>query len=299
MTKSCDFLEPGAGPELLAEGMGWLEGPAWVPSWQLFIFSDIINNKVMSWSPERRELAVFADQVEHTNGRTIDLAGDVVECSHGLRAVQRRSASTGEVTVLVDGFNGVRFNSPNDVVVKSDGTIWFSDPAYGIEMPGEGHPGKREYADRWVFRYDEQSGELWPVVTDIIAPNGLAFSPDEQVLYVCDTSASGGEEGPGRFIRAYDVRDGRFAKFGRTIIEIDNEVPDGIRVDEQGRIWSSAGDGVRIFDPDGTQLGFIEIPVRVGNLCWGGEDGHTLFLCASDRIYSVRTTTTSATWGRW
>ncbi len=162
----------------------------------------------------------------------------------------------------MDHFAGVSLNSPNDVVVASDGAIWFSDPAYGIELAGEGHPGVREYGDRWIFRFDESTGQIWPVVTDVIAPNGLAFSPDESVLYVCDSSNSGGEDGPGRHIRAYDVIDGRLAKWGRTIIEIDNEVPDGIKVDRDGRIWSSAGDGVRIFEPDGTEIGRILTPVR-------------------------------------
>lgn len=297
MTQFFELIEPGAELTLLAEGLSWIEGPAWLPEQQACIFSDIHNNRVMAWSEKTAELSVFADQVEYTNGRTIDLSGDIIECVHGKRAVQRRSATDGSVQVLVDRFAGVRLNSPNDVVVSSDGAIWFTDPAYGIEMPGEGYPGKREYGDRWVFRYDEATGVIWPAVTDVIAPNGLAFSPDESVLYVVDTSTSGGENGPGRHIRAYDVLSGRLAKWGRTLFEVDT-VPDGIRVDQEGRIWSSAGDGVRVYNPDGTEVGRIAVPIRVANLCWGGADGRTLYMCSSDRLYSIRTTTTDATWGR-
>ena len=299
MTRSSELIEDGAELVLHAEQIAeWIEGPLWLPEDGMCIFSDIHGNRILGWVAATNELVVFAENVDYTNGRTMDLVGDVIECSHGARAVQRRSLADGGVSVVVDRFAGVRLNSPNDVVVKSDGSIWFTDPAYGIELPDEGHPGEREYGDRWVFRYDEQAGTLWPVVTDVIAPNGLAFSPDESVLYVCDSSNSGGEGGPGRHVRAYDVVDGRLAKWGRMLFEIESEVPDGIKVDREGRIWSSAGDGVRIFEPDGTEVGHIETPIRVANLCWGGADGHTLYLCATDKLYSIRTTTTDATWGR-
>lgn len=299
MTKFSDLIEEGAELQLLAENIAeWVEGPLWLPDRQACVLSDIHGDRILAWSEQTREVEVFAESVDYTNGRTMDLAGDMIECSHGTRAVQRRSVADGQVTKLIDSFAGVRLNSPNDVVVKSDGTIWFTDPAYGIELPNEGYPGEREYGDRWVFRFDESDGSLWPVVTDVIAPNGLAFSPDESVLYVCDSSNSGGEEGPGRHIRAYDVVDGRLAKWGRMLIEIDSEVPDGMRVDREGRIWSSAGDGVRIYEADGTEIGRIKTPVRVANHCWGGPDGHTLYMCATDKLYSIRTTTTDATWGR-
>lgn len=298
-TQFSELIEPGAELQLLAEGIAhWIEGPAWLADRQSCIFSDIHGNRILAWSEQAGEIQVFAEGVEFTNGRTLDLRGDLIECSHGTRAVQRRSLADGQVTTLVDSFAGVRLNSPNDVVVRSDGSIWFTDPAYGIELPDEGHPGEREYGDRWVFRYDESSGTLWPVVTDVRAPNGLAFSPDEQTLYVCDSSNSGGEDGPGRHIRAYDVVDGRLAKWGRMLVEIDNEVPDGMRVDREGRLWSSAGDGVRIYEADGTEIGRILTPVRVANLCWGGADGRTLYMCATDKLFSIRTTTTDATWAR-
>ncbi len=298
-TQFSDLIEQGAELRLLAEGIAdWVEGPLWLHDRQACIFSDIHGNQILAWSELTGGLEVFAENVEFTNGRTMDLAGDVIECSHGTRSVQRRRLADGQVDIIVDSFAGGRLNSPNDVVVKSDGTIWFTDPSYGIDLPEEGHPGEREYGDRWVFRFDEASGTIWPVVTDVIAPNGLAFSPDESVLYICDSSNSGGEEGPGRHIRAYDVVDGRLAKWGRMLIEIDNEVPDGMRVDREGRIWSSAGDGVRIFEADGTEIGRILTPVRVANLCWGGPDGQTLYMCATDKLFTIRTTTTDATWSR-
>ena len=298
-TQFSDLIEQGAELKLLAEGIAdWVEGPLWLHDRQACIFSDIHGNQILAWSELTGGLEVFAENVEFTNGRTMDLAGDVIECSHGTRSVQRRRLADGQVDIIVDSFAGGRLNSPNDVVVKSDGTIWFTDPSYGIDLPEEGHPGEREYGDRWVFRFDEASGTIWPVVTDVIAPNGLAFSPDESVLYICDSSNSGGEEGPGRHIRAYDVVDGRLAKWGRMLIEIDNEVPDGMRVDREGRIWSSAGDGVRIFEADGTEIGRILTPVRVANLCWGGPDGQTLYMCATDKLFTIRTTTTDATWSR-
>lgn len=299
MNRFSELFEDGTEPKLLAGGVAdWTEGPLWLPDERMCIVSDIHGDRILGWSEESAELVVYAEGVGYTNGRTMDLTGNAIECSHGRRAVQRRDLASGEVTVLVDSFAGVRLNSPNDVVVKSDGSIWFTDPAYGIEMPGEGYAGQREYGDRWVFRYDETSRTLWPVITDVLAPNGLAFSPDESVLYVCDSSNSGGEDGPGRHVRAYDVVGGTLAKWGRMVFEIDSEVPDGIRVDREGRIWSSAGDGVRVFEPDGTEVGRISTPVRVANLCWGGADGQTLYLCATDRLYSIRTTTTDATWGR-
>ncbi|WIY82985.1 SMP-30/gluconolactonase/LRE family protein [Propionimicrobium sp. PCR01-08-3] len=298
MTKFSDLLEPGAEVKVLAEGLTWTEGPVWLADRQACIFSDIHTNSIRAWSEPEQALSVFAGNVDFTNGRTLDLNGDIIECSHGRRGIQRRNASTGEVTMLVDHFAGVSLNSPNDVVVASDGAIWFTDPSYGIDLPGEGHPGEREYGDRWVFRFDEKTMQIWPVVTDIIAPNGLAFSPDDSVLYVCDSSNSGGEEGPGRHVRAYDIIDGRLAKWGRMLFEIDNEVPDGIKVDAEGHIWSSAGDGVRVFEPDGTEIGRITTPMRVANLAWGGDDGHTLYMCATDKFLSIRTTTTDATWAR-
>jgi gluconolactonase len=238
-------------------------------------------------------VAVHREDVEFTNGRTLDREGRVVTCSHGRRAVERTEPD-GSTHVLVDRWNGVRLNSPNDVVVKSDGTIWFTDPAYGITLPREGHPGEREYGDHWVFRFDPETGSLDPVVVDVEEPNGLAFSPDESLLYVADTSAALDRPWGNHHIRVYDVRDGRHCKNGRLFAVVSPGVPDGFRVDVAGNVWTSSADSVQIFAPDGTRLGRVPIPEVVGNLCFGGPDGSMLYIAATSGLYRLPTRTRGA-----
>lgn len=299
------LLAEGAALEKVASGATWAEGPAWIAPRRVLRFSDIPNNRILEFHEETGELAVLATGVEFTNGRTVDLQGRVVECSHGRRAVLRDAdAATGEAydpEVLVDRFGSARLNSPNDVVVASDGSIWFSDPSYGIKRGEEGHAGEEEYGDRYVFRLDPADGSLTPVVIDVEAPNGLAFSPDESVLYVSDSSiAPPDREHPdparprGHAIHAYDVVQGRHAKNGRTLVEVSPGLPDGFRVDEQGRIWSSSLSGVQVFAADGRKLAEIPVPEKVGNLCFGGEDGRTLYIVASTSLYRIRTATRDA-----
>ncbi|OYO03823.1 SMP-30/gluconolactonase/LRE family protein [Enemella evansiae] len=293
----------------VATGAIWAEGPVWVPRRRAVRFSDIPNNRILEFSEETGELTVFADDVEFTNGRTLDLDGRVVECSHGRRAVQRDTAvGPGEAytpEVLVDRFGEHRLNSPNDVVVASDGAIWFSDPAYGIKRAEEGHPGVEEYGDRYVFRFDPATGSLLPVVIDIEAPNGLAFSPDEKLLYVSDSSIEPADrDNPapdrprGHAIHVYDVIEGRHAKNGRILTEVSPGLPDGIRVDVDGNIWSSSESGVQVFTPDGERVLDLPVPEKVGNLCFGGEDGRTLYIVATTSLYRVRTRTRDASSGR-
>lgn len=285
-----ELFESEPTAELLASGATWAEGPVWIPESRTLRFSDIPGDRILSWS-EQEGLTVYAEGVEFTNGRTLGLQGEVVQCSHGRRRVEVDRG--GDVTELVSTYRGARFNSPNDVVVASDGAVWFTDPSYGIEKEGEGHPGELEYGGRWVFRFDPATGEATPVVTDLEQPNGLAFSPDESILYVSDTSTDlpSGEPNPsgGHHIRAYDVRDGRRCMHGRTVVTIQDGVPDGFRVDEHGHLWSSAGDGVHVFTPGGREIGVVPTPRKVGNLCFGGDDGTTLFALASDSLYAVRT----------
>ena len=207
--------------------------------------------------------------------------------------------------ILVDRFGDARLNSPNDVVEKSDGTIWFTDPSYGIKREVEGHPGEEEYGDRYVFRFDPESGSLTPVVIDVEAPNGLAFSPDESVLYVADSSlspadpdASETERPRGHSIHAYDVISGRHAKNGRSLVEVSPGLPDGFRVDVEGNLWSSSLDSIQVFDPAGERLLQIPVPEKIANCSFGGEDGRTLYICASSSIYRIRTTTRDAR-SRW
>jgi gluconolactonase len=222
----------------------------------------------------------------------------VIQCSHGGRSIERDR--DGVVETLVAGWNGVRFNSPNDVVVRSDGTIWFTDPAYGIKKPEEGHAGEVEYGDYYVFRFDPRDASVTPVVMDVEMPNGLAFSPDESLLYVADSGiAPPAGERPadrpgGHSIHCYDVFDGRFCKNGREYVEINPGLPDGFRVDEHGNVWTSSADSVQVFDPNGTPLERIPVPETIANLCFGGDDGRTLYVTATTSLYRIRTTVRDA-----
>lgn len=277
--------------ERIATGSTWAEGPCWVPASRTLRWSDIPGDRILQWHADTGAVDTYAEAVEFTNGRFLDRDGSVVQCSHGLRRVERDR--DGDVGVIVDGWHGVRLNSPNDVVVASDGAVWFTDPAYGITQPREGHPGVREYGDHWVFRCGPDGDDLRPVVTDADEPNGLAFSPDERVLYVASSS------GELPLIRAYDVavddvgvrvKNGReFARLGA-----DEGIPDGIRVDEHGNVWSSSHRGVVVFDPAGGRLGEVPVPEVVSNLCFGGDDGTELFLTATSSIYRLRTGTKDA-----
>jgi gluconolactonase len=269
--------------EKLWTGGEWLEGPLWLPGSQSVRFSDIPNNRILDFDRSTGETHVHRDDVEYTNGRTLDLDGRVVQCSHGRRAVEREV--DGQVEVLVDRWAGGRFNSPNDVVVASDGVIWFTDPPYGIQASGrEGHPGEEEYGGCFVFRLEEASGVATPVITDMVHPNGLAFSPDESLLYVADT---GGEEV--RHIRVYDVESGEGREFVRPA-----GTPDGFRVDTEGRVWTSSGSSVQVFAADGALLLDIPVPETVSNVCFGGPDGSELYLTASTSLYRIHTTATDA-----
>jgi gluconolactonase len=284
MASITDLVPDPAALERIATGSTWAEGPCWIPASRTLRWSDIPGDRILQWHAETGQVDAYAEGVEFTNGRTLDLDGSVVQCSHGNRRVERDR--DGVVTAVVDGWNGVRLNSPNDVVVTRDGTVWFTDPAYGITQPREGHLGEREYGDHWVFRCAPDGSDLRPVVLDADEPNGLAFDPSERVLYL----ASSDGERPD--IRAYDV-DGARVKNGRVFatLEPGEGVPDGIRVDVDGNVWSSSARGVVVFAPDGSRIGEVPVPETVSNLCFGGDDGTTLFLTATTSVYRVATTT--------
>lgn len=302
------LLAADAELERVATGAVWAEGPVWVPRRRAVRFSDIPNNRILEFSEETGELSVFAEGAEYTNGRTLDMDGTVIECSHGRRAVQRdHGVGPGDEhapEVLVDRFGPHRLNSPNDVVVASDGAIWFTDPSYGIKREDEGHAGEEEYGDRYVFRIDPGTGHAVPVVIDVEAPNGLAFSPDERLLYVADSSlspadrAESGDPEPrrprGHSIHVYDVIENRHAKNGRTFTEVSPGLPDGIRVDIEGRVWSSSRSGVQVFSPGGERLLDLQVPETVANLCFGGADGKTLYIVGTTSLYRVHTATSDA-----
>ena len=281
-------LAPDATLRRIATGATWSEGPVWIPTSGTVRWSDIPGNRILQVDVASEELSVYAGDVEFTNGRTLDRTGAVVQCSHGRRAVERDI--DGVVTTLIDRWNGARFNSPNDVVVKSDGTIWFTDPPYGIVQAHEGHPGEREYGGNFVFRFDPFTGSITPVITDMEEPNGLAFSPDESILYVSDTSVALRTDGTGNHhIRAHDVLDSVFCANGRVFADIDPGVSDGFRVDEAGNLWTSSADSVQVYSADGERLGKIAVPETVGNVCFGGEAGTTLFIAATTSLYSIET----------
>ncbi|WP_432534542.1 SMP-30/gluconolactonase/LRE family protein [Kineococcus arenarius] len=305
-----DALVPrGARLELLGTGSTWAEGPLWLPAEQALVVSDIPGDRVLRWD-EAGGLRVDRERAGFPNGRTLDREGREVFCSHGRRSVERREPD-GSTTVLADSVGGARLNSPNDVVVASDGAVWFTDPPYGISVPEEGHEGFREYGDNHVFRLDPGTGELRVVVADVEEPNGLAFSPDESLLYVADTSAAATPgSGSNRLIRVYDVRRGTpggrgpharpggpVAKNGRVFATADRGLADGFRVDTAGNVWTSNGDAVSVFAPDGTRLLEVVVGEVVANLCFGGPEGTDVFIAASTSLHRLRTRATGA--GLW
>jgi gluconolactonase len=284
MTSITDLVPDPSALERIATGSTWAEGPCWIPASRTLRWSDIPGDRTLQWHADTGAVDAYAEGVEFTNGRTLDRDGSVVQCSHGRRRVERDR--DGVVTAIVDGWNGVRLNSPNDVVVTTDGAIWFTDPAYGIIEPREGHLGEREYGDHWVFRCAPDGSDLRPVVLDADEPNGLAFDPSERVLYLASS------DGERPVIRAYDV-DGARVKNGRVFATLaaGEGVPDGIRVDVDGNVWSSSARGVVVFSPDGSRIGEVPVPETVSNLCFGGDDGTTLFLTATTSVYRIATTT--------
>lgn len=282
------LVEAARTLERLFTGAVWSEGPVWLPESQSLRWSDIPRNRILEFDSRTGRTRVHREDVEFTNGRTLDLEGRVVQCSHGRRCVEYEI--DGKPRTIVDRFGGWRLNSPNDVVVASDGTIWFTDPPYGILVPEEGHPGELEYGGCWVFRYDPASASLTPVITDMDRPNGLAFSPDEAILYVSDTV----DEQQG-VIRAYDADIIRgTATNGRDLVTVVPGCADGFRVDEAGRIWTSSLDSVQVVSADGEILLKVPVPEKVANLCFGGVDGHDLYIAASSSLYRIRTVTTAA-----
>lgn len=275
-----------AALDQLATGFRWAEGPVWFSDLGCLLFSDIPNQRIMRWSesaPGGGGLTVFRQPSNFSNGQTRDRQGRLVTCEHGTRRVTRTEID-GTISVLADSFQGKRLNSPNDVVVSSDGAIWFTDPTYGILSDYEGYQAAPEQPVRGVYRLDP-SGQLDRVVDDFLQPNGLAFSPDEKTLYIADSGASH-EAGRPRHIRAFDVAGGRLSG-DRVFATIDKGIPDGIRVDEKGNLWSSAADGVHCFAPDGTRLGKILVPETVANLTFGGPRRNRLYIAATSSLYAV------------
>jgi gluconolactonase len=275
---------PIARVETLYDGCRWAEGPVWFADGGYLVWSDIPNNRLLRWTPGLG-VDVFRAASNFTNGNTRDREGRLVSCEHGGRRVSRTEPD-GSITVIADSYKGKRLNSPNDVVVKSDGTIWFTDPSYGIMSDYEGYKADPEQDGCFVYRVDPKNGSIEAVATDFLKPNGLAFSPDESRLYVADSGASHDPNGP-HHIRSFAVGADNKLSDGKIFAEVSPGVPDGFRLDTDGNLWSSAQNGVICFSPDGEALGKIKIAPMVSNLTFGGQRRNRLFITGTDKLYSV------------
>jgi gluconolactonase len=273
--------------ERIATGLRWAEGPVWFGDGRYLLWSDIPNNRIMRWDEETGAVGVFRKPSNNANGNTRDRQGRLVTCEHDARRVTRTEYD-GAVTVLADTFDGKPLNSPNDIVCKSDGSVWFTDPPFGILGFYEGHVAKPELPTN-VYRWDAKTGKLAVVTGDVDRPNGLAFSPDESKLYVVEAGVTP------RVIRAFEVTEGG-TKLGKGSILITAEAkgtPDGLRVDVDGNLWCGWGmgaeglDGVSVFNPAGKLIGRIDLPERCANVCFGGRHRNRLFMCASTSVYAL------------
>ncbi len=270
--------------ERLHTGARKTEGPAYFPAGRYLVWSDIPNDRLLRWDETTGTVGVFRQPSGHANGNTVDRQGRLVSCEQGNRRVTR-TEHDGTVTVLADRYQGRRFNSPNDVVVRADGSVWFTDPIYGIFSDYEGNRGESEFGGGcYVFRLDPATGDLRVVAEDFCRPNGLAFSPDERRLYVADT-----RQEPSH-IRVFDVTDDGRLTGGKIFCGCDNGRFDGLRVDDAGRVWAAAWDGVHCFDADGTLIGKLLLPEPVANLTFGGPKLNHLFIAAGTSIYTLRVT---------
>lgn len=266
----------------IATGFDWVEGPVWFGDMQCLLFSDIPNNRIMRWIPGEG-VSEFRNPSNFSNGHNRDKQGRLVSCEHGTRRVTRTEID-GTITVIADNFEGKRLNSPNDIVVKSDGTIWFTDPHYGIMSNYEGHQAEQEI-DCHVYCYDPKTQQLKIVIANMHCPNGLAFSPDESLLYVADTGRMFGNDE--QHIRVYSVASDNSVNDEGVFHRIDPGCADGIRVDTDGNVWSSAADGVHCLSPKGALMGKILVPELVSNICFGGRAKHQLFITATSSVYTI------------
>jgi gluconolactonase len=277
---------PYISVEKLHTGCRWAEGPAWFAAGRYLVWSDIPNDRVLRWDETDGSVSVFRQPSLNANGHTVDREGRLISCEHRSRCVSRTEID-GTRTVLAERWDGKRFNSPNDVVVKSDGSVWFTDPSYGIDSDYEGDAAPSEIGACNVYRIDGATGRVTAVATDFLRPNGLAFSPDESSLYIIDSGFTNKMDGP-RHVRRFKVSaDGATIAGGEVLVTCPIGVYDGLRVDVHGNLWVSCGEGVHCHASDGTLLGKIRIPEPVANLCFGGPKRNRLFICATTSLYSV------------
>ena len=273
------YVIGNAPVKCLATGFDWVEGPVWFGDAGCLLFSDIPNNRILRWTEDG--VTIYRSPSHYANGHTRDLQGRLISCEHGTRRVTRTEWD-GALTVVAERYHGKRLNSPNDVVVSRDGSIWFTDPHYGIITDYEGYRAEQELPCS-VYRVDP-NGRMEAVITDLHCPNGLAFSPDESLLYVADTGRMYHDDP--QHISVYDMLEGR-PRNGRLFHKVAPGCADGIRVDADGNLWSSARDGVHCIAPDGHLMGKILVPELVSNLCFGGRAKHRLFITATTSVYSI------------
>ncbi|MBN9073099.1 MAG: SMP-30/gluconolactonase/LRE family protein [Rhizobiales bacterium] len=278
--------------ERLHTGLRWAEGPVYFADHHCLLFSDLPNNRILRYDEGTGQVSVFRADSNFSNGNTRDREGRLVTCEHRGRRVTRTEYD-GTVTVLADRYQGKRLNSPNDIVVKSDGTIWFTDPTYGISAEYEGNKAESEIGSCNVYRLDPRDGSLRVVVDDFKRPNGLAFSPDETTLYVADSGFWPNPDWP-HHIRAFDVAEEGVLRNGRILAEISPGIPDGLRVDMDGNVWTSSGDGVRCVTPEGDVIGRIPVPEKVANVCFGGPKRNRLYICGHTSLYAIHLNTCGA-----
>ncbi len=277
-----------SGDEWLVQlwtGGRWTEGPAYFPAGRYLTFSDIPNDRMLRFDETTGAVGVFREPANYTNGHTVDRAGRLVSCEQGTRRITR-TEHDGSITVLADRYDGKRFNSPNDIVEHSDGSLWFTDPSYGIDSDYEGFRAPNEIGGCHVYRLDPATGEVRVVADDFDRPNGLAFTLDERGLYIVDTRR--------RHMRLFSVGDDGTLSGGDVFATCDAGGFDGIRLDDAGRVWAAAHDGLHCFDPDGTLLGKLRIPEVVANFTFGGRKRNDLFICASSSLYTLRVNVTGA-----
>ena len=287
-----------AAVERLYTGCRWAEGPVWFGDGRYLLWSDIPNNRILKWEEETGRVSIYRRPSDFGNGNTRDRQGRLVTCEHGGRRVTRTEID-GSISVLADSWQGKRLNSPNDVVVKSDGSVWFTDPPFGILGNYEGHKAEPE-VEQAVYRLDGESGEATIVADDVLGPNGLCFSPDEGLLYIVESRGV-----PNRKIVVYEVSDnGREISNKRVLIDAGpGGTPDGMRCDIDGNLWCGWGmgseelDGVLIFAPDGAKIGRIALPERCANVCFGGRKRNRLFMAASQSLYALYVNTQGAPGG--
>ena len=279
-----DLVLFNAELELLADGFRWLEGPVWFGDHQCLLFNDIPSNRTLRWS-ERHGVSTFLEPSDFANGQARDLQGRLIQCHHRTRCLTRHEHD-GTITTLVQEAGGRRLNAPNDVVVRSDGSIWFSDPLYGLLNDYEGGRQESEQAPA-LYRLEPDSGRVTAVAVDFDGPNGLAFSPDERFLYIADSGFTEDPQAP-RHIRRFSVNQAANGlSGGEVLMTCPAGFFDGFRVDEAGRLWTSSAEGILCFAPEGRLIGRIRVPEMVSNLCFGGRLRNRLFICGTTSLYAI------------